>query len=184
MKFLYYVMITSAFCANILVVAQTTILSVLGASLALRGPDGSMMTATDGMYLERAIVFRAFGYGLVFTIGSVVACVWLHLHWEASLICCAISLFTINRMRDTYYRITKKFDFDESLTVDFRDIFEGPAAIQAMPMQLWRGVGGLGSKLANGGKGSFDPEVDRRRGHSENEDEPLTRRGPKSQEMV
>ena len=57
LKFLYYVTIVSAFCANILVVGQTTILSVMGASLALRGPDGSMMTATNGIYEERSIVF-------------------------------------------------------------------------------------------------------------------------------
>ena len=49
LKFLYYVSITSAFCANILVVAQTTILSVFGASLALRGPDGSMVTGRPRM---------------------------------------------------------------------------------------------------------------------------------------
>jgi uncharacterized membrane protein len=116
-----------------LVVAQTTILSVLGASLALRGPDGSMMTATDGLYHERAMVFRNFGYGLVLTIGAVVLCVWLHLHWEASLVCCTISIMTMLRMKNTYYRVVKKFDFDESMTVDFNDIFDGPAAIQAVP---------------------------------------------------
>lgn len=158
LKFIYYVLITSAFCANILVVAQTTILSVLGASLALRGPDGSMMTATDGLYDERSIVFKCFGHGLVLTIGSVVMVVWLHLHWEASVVCCAISVWTIMKMRATYYRIVKKFDFDESLTVDFKDIFDGPAAIHAVPM--WRGAGGKGM---NGAKGSFDLENDKRK---------------------
>merc|ERR1719356_69822 len=101
LKFLYYVCITSAFCANVLVVSQTTTLSVLGASLALRGPDGSMITATDGLYNERNIVFKAFSYGLVLTIGSIVMCVWLNLHWEASLVCCLISIYTIIKMRQT-----------------------------------------------------------------------------------
>mmetsp|Transcript_21941 Transcript_21941/g.44519 ORF Transcript_21941/g.44519 Transcript_21941/m.44519 type:complete len:248 (-) Transcript_21941:540-1283(-) len=167
LKFIYYVCITSAFCANILVVAQTTILSVLGASVALRGPDGSMMTATDGLYQERAMVFQTFGYGLGLTISSVVMCVWLHLHWEASLVCCGIAVYTINRMRGTYYRIVKKFDFDESLTVDFQDIFDGPAAITAIPMRHMlvdgmrfarvNGISGItgGEKRASG-KGSFD----------------------------
>lgn len=182
LKFIYYILITSAFCANILVVAQTTILSVLGASLALRGPDGSMMTATDGLYQERAIVFKAFGHGLVLTIGSVVMCVWLHLHWEASLVCCAIAVFTIHRMRETYYRIIKKFDFDESLTVDFNDIFDGPAAIQAVPLHLWRGMGlGGGGIRSNGGnKGSFDNEYEKRRSSEvssiDDQDESLIRR--------
>lgn len=180
LKFIYYILITSAFCANILVVAQTTILSVLGASLALRGPDGSMMTATDGLYQERAIVFKAFGHGLVLTIGSVVMCVWLHLHWEASLVCCAIAVFTIHRMRETYYRIIKKFDFDESLTVDFNDIFDGPAAIQAVPMHLWRGMGLGGGIRSNGNKGSFDNEHEKRRNSEvssiDSQDESLVRR--------
>lgn len=164
LKFAYYVCITSAFCSNILVVAQTTILSVLGASLALRGPDGSMMTATDGLYHERALVFRNFGYGLVLTVGSVVLCVWLHLHWEASVICCLISILTLHKMRSTYYRIVKKFDFDEAMTVDLSDFFSGPAAIQAVPMRriLEEGARGLGIHVGKnrgtGAKSSFDVE--------------------------
>ncbi|KAL3772853.1 hypothetical protein ACHAWO_002683 [Cyclotella atomus] len=163
LKFAYYVCITSAFCSNILVVAQTTILSVLGASLALRGPDGSMMTATDRLYHERAIVFRNFGYGLVLTLASVVLCVWLHLHWEASLVCCLISLCTLHNMRSTYYRIVKKFDFDEAMTVDLSDFFHftSPAAIQGVPMRriLEEGARGLGIHVARGGdKSSFDTD--------------------------
>ena len=151
LKFIYYVCITSAFCANILVVSQTTILSVLGASLALRGPDGSMMTATDGLYQERGMVFRAFGLGLVLTIASVVSVVWLNLHWEASLTCCIIAVGTMLKMRRTYDRIVKKFDFDESLTVDFADIFEGPAAIQAIPVRkiISQGLRGMGGVSGN-----------------------------------
>jgi len=172
LKFVYYVCITSAFCANILVVSQTTMLSVLGASLALRGPDGSMMTATDGLYQERAMVFKAFGIGLVLTIASVVSVVWLHLHWEASLACCAVALGTMMKMRSTYQRIVKKFDFDESLTVDFQDIFDGPAAIQAIPVRkiIAEGLRGMGVSSGSGdsdgdkkrynGKGSRDADMD------------------------
>lgn len=158
LKFVYYVCITSAFCANILVVSQTTILSVLGASLALRGPDGSMMTATDGLYLERGMVFRSFGLGLILTIASVVSVVWLHLHWEASLTCCLVAVGTMCKMRSTYLRIVKKFDFDESLTVDFRDIFEGPAAIQAIPVRqiISKGLRGMSISPRNNSGGIDD----------------------------
>lgn len=162
LKFVYYVCITSAFCANILVVAQTTILSVLGASLALRGPDGSMMTATDGLYHERGIVFKAFGHGLVLTIASVVSVVWLNLHWEASLVCCIVALVTMMKMRSTYKRIIKKFDFDESQTVDFQDIFDGPAAIQAIPVArklISQGLKGMGVSSGGGN----DNDDDKRR---------------------
>lgn len=121
--------ITSAFCANILVVASTTILSVLGAGLALRGPDGSMMTATDGLYEERTSIFGAFGVGLACTLGSTLLCVLIILHWEAALVCMCITIYTCWKVYTNYQRICKRFGFDESKTVDFRDIFDGPANI-------------------------------------------------------
>ena len=129
LKFIYYITITSAFCANMLVVSQTTVLSVLGAGLALRGPDGSMMTATDGLYEERTSVFAVFGIGLACTLGSVVLCVWIILHWEAALVCMVITLITCRKVYPNYQRVCKRFGFDESETVDFRDIFDGAANI-------------------------------------------------------
>lgn len=132
LKFFYYLCIVSAFCANIFVVGQSTVLSVLGSSLALRGPDGSMLTATDGLYEERKAVFYAFGSGLALTVGSAVICVWLILSPEAALVCMSITVFTCFKMYSAYLRVTRNFAFDESETVDFTDIFEGPAAIQAV----------------------------------------------------
>jgi hypothetical protein len=133
LKFLYYVTIVSAFCSNMIVVSQTTTLSVFGAGLALRGPDGSMMTATDGLYEERATVFSTFGVGLACTVGSVVICVWLILHWEAAFCCMVITILAGRTIWRNYLRVQKRFAFDESETVDFSDIMEGPAAIQAVP---------------------------------------------------
>ena len=71
-------------------------------------PFDTALLATDGLYHERNMVFRVFGYGLVLTIGSVVMVVWLHLHWEASLVCCLISLYTIMMMKQTHTRLVKK----------------------------------------------------------------------------
>lgn len=132
MKFLYYITIVAAFCANMIVVSQTTTLSVLGAGMALRGPDGSMMTATDGLYEERSSVFKTFGFGLACTVGSVCISVWLILHWEAALCCMIIVLFTCRTIWMNYKRVERRFAYDESQTVDFRDIMEGPANIQAV----------------------------------------------------
>lgn len=92
--------------------------------MALRGPDGSMMTATDGLYEERSSVFAIFGIGLACTLSSVVLCVWLMLHWEAALVCMSITLITCRKVYVNYQRVRKKFDFDESETVDFREIFD------------------------------------------------------------
>lgn len=134
LKFCYYFTIVSAFCANMTVVSHTTALSVLGAGMALRGPDGSMMTATDGLYEERKSVFWIFGIGLACTVGSVVICVWIILQWESALCCMILTLVTCRTIWRNYVRVQQRFDFDENDTVDFRDIMEGPAAIQAMPM--------------------------------------------------
>lgn len=132
LKFLYYTTIVAAFCANMIVVSQTTILTVLGASMALRGPDGSMMTATDGLYIEQSSVFYWFGVGLANTVGCVTVGVWLILDWEAALCCMAIVLFTSRKIWTNYKRVQRRFGFDESETVDFIDIMEGPANIKAM----------------------------------------------------
>jgi len=131
-KFIYYITIVAAFCANMMVVSHTTALSVLGAGMALRGPDGSMMTATDGLYDERHSVFYVFGVGLVCTVGSVVLCVWLILSWEAALVCMGVTILTCRRIYNNYTRVADRFDFDENETVDFTDIFEGPAAIRTV----------------------------------------------------
>jgi|UPI000581B68B hypothetical protein len=134
LRMVYYGVIVGAFCANMMVVAHTTALSVLGAGLALRGPDGSMMTATDGLYQERNSVFRVFGAGLALTVGSVLVSVWLLLRWEAALVCWIVTLITCRTMYTNYRRVAARFDYDESETVDFRDIMEGPAAIRGVPM--------------------------------------------------
>lgn len=124
--------IVSAFCANVMVVGETSLLSVTATSLALRGPDGSMMTATDGLYEERRNVFRTFGYGLAATVGSVLICVWLMLSNEAALVCMSLTIMTCFKMYTSYLRISHKFEYNEKDTVDFRDIFDGPGAIGAI----------------------------------------------------
>lgn len=129
-KGVYYITIVSAFCANIFVVGQTTVLSVMGASLALRGPDGSMMTATDGLYDERNAVFKAFARGLALTLGSVVLAVWLIIPPEAALVCMACTCYTAKIMKHHYERIKSRFIFNEEDTVDFTDLFDGPGNVE------------------------------------------------------
>jgi hypothetical protein len=117
-----------------IVVSHTTTLSVLGAGMALRGPDGSMMTATDGLYDERKRVFYVFGVGMACTVVSLVICVWILLPWEIAVVCFGLTTYTCHTIWQNYQRVQSRFDFDESETVDFKDIMEGPAAIRAVPM--------------------------------------------------
>jgi hypothetical protein len=129
LKFVYYTIIVAAFCCNMMVVSQTTVLSVLGAGLALRGPDGSMMVATDALYDERVRVFSTFGRGLALTVSSVLVSVWLVLRLEAAIACWCIAACACYSIYTNFVRVQNRLHFDENETVDFRDIMEGPAAI-------------------------------------------------------
>jgi hypothetical protein len=121
--FLYYSLICTAFCCNVIVVAQTTILSVLGAGLALRGPDGSMMTATNILYQERSHIFQIFGYGLTFTILSVFIGVWLMFqHWTTALSCWCIATYTCYFIYTNYIRVSKLLYFPDNESVDLHDL--------------------------------------------------------------
>lgn len=134
LRFVYYPLITLALCSNIMVVANTTTLSLSSTGLALRGPDGSMMTATDGLYEERDAIFKAFYLGLASTVMSVIVCVWLFLNWEASTICMIIACTTGYKIHKFQERVQYRFGFDESLTVDFNDLFEVGSKI-VLPVQ-------------------------------------------------
>jgi len=185
-KFLYYITITAAFCANLLVVAQSTALSVLGSSMALRGPDGSMISATDNMYEERKGVFAAFGVGLTTTILAVTAAVWLILSPEAAIVCVSITVFTMLRMYRAWLRIQRSFGFDESETVDFTDIFEGPAAIMGISTRgrSWlrvRSSGRLGGdRVEVKSKGSVQIDTDDSLSSSDNGYDNSSRMIPKN----
>jgi hypothetical protein len=123
LHFLYYSLICTAFCCNVIVVAQTTILSVLGAGLALRGPDGSMMTATNILYQERSYIFRIFGYGLTFTVLSVFVGVWLMFqHWATALSCWLIATYTCYFIYSNYQRVSKLLYFHDNESVDLHDL--------------------------------------------------------------
>jgi hypothetical protein len=155
-------MIVTAFCANMIVVSHTTALSVLGAGLALRGPDGSMVTATDGLYEERKSVFFTFGIGLTCTVGSLVMCVWLVLNWEAAFITMSITLYTISKIYKNYRKVVRRFGYDESETVNFDDIFHGPAAIQVVQSglkSLQKTLAGNSRKVKNGMNGNYAKHV-------------------------
>lgn len=53
-----------AMCFQLIVVVNATFCTVFGPGLALRGPDGSMHRAVDGLMDEKAVVFKLFCWGL------------------------------------------------------------------------------------------------------------------------
>ena len=168
---LYYTLITSAFGCNIRVVAQTTALSVLGAGLALRGPDGSMGTATDCLYEERRRVFTTFAAGLGLTLSALMVAVWLVLQWEAAAVCWLVAVYTLRAIVYNYHRIQYKLDFDERETVDFGDLMNsGPVlAPEYRTKKKWQPTNllwGRNNSNSNNNNGSSKKSSERRNGYN------------------
>lgn len=91
---------------------------VFGTSLALRGPDGSMVNATNGMYRERRNVFKTFAFGLVATILSGISAVWIHLSTQGAAFVSAIFVYSLYAMAKAFMRIHDNFYFDEADSPD------------------------------------------------------------------
>ena len=62
-------------------VCNCTFCSMCGPGLALRGPDGSMHEAVEGMQAERAETFLFFAYGIVCIHLALCAAVWATCKW-------------------------------------------------------------------------------------------------------
>ena len=65
LKLLYLLVTTTAMCLELIAVMNTTLLSMMGPGLALRGPDGSMHPAVDGMMEEYQGAYLNFVLGLI-----------------------------------------------------------------------------------------------------------------------
>ncbi|CAE7478601.1 unnamed protein product [Symbiodinium natans] len=116
----YYVFAVITLVANLRCVAMTTCITVMGTGLALRGPDGSMVRAVEGMYNQRAIVFRSFGTGIVACCCSVAVIAWIKMDPIPACICTgaiAWTLFSIARYTRFYLEFFK-FNEDEVVSLD------------------------------------------------------------------
>ena len=85
LKLLYLLVTTTAMCFELVAVMNTTLLSMMGPGLALRGPDGSMHPAVDGMMVEYKTAYIAFVLGLIFFHFSAALFGWLMFNWAVSL---------------------------------------------------------------------------------------------------
>ena len=65
LKLLYLLVTSTAMCLELIAVMSTTLLSMMGPGLALRGPDGSMHPAVDGMMEEYRSAYLNFLLGLI-----------------------------------------------------------------------------------------------------------------------
>jgi len=76
-RLMYLTCAVSALGLQLITVVSTTLLSMLGPGLALRGPDGSMHTAVDGMVVEYRNAFYTFLFGMLATLAAGAFYCWL-----------------------------------------------------------------------------------------------------------
>lgn len=121
-----HLFVTVSICANLMCTAATTFVSVWGSGKALRGRDGSMDKAVDGMAAERAFIFSCFGVGLITTLMALMSASWILMTYEVA---CVASLgiswciFIISRQAR---RIHSKFGLGSGDTITFDDILRSP----------------------------------------------------------
>mmetsp|Transcript_76076 Transcript_76076/g.150764 ORF Transcript_76076/g.150764 Transcript_76076/m.150764 type:complete len:228 (-) Transcript_76076:537-1220(-) len=119
--------VTISICSNLLCTASTTFVSVWGSGKALRGKDGSMDKAVDGMHDERAFIFSCFGVGLITTLLALMSASWILMTAEVAIVATmGISwcIFIIIRQAT---RIYAKFGLSAAESTSFADIMQSPA---------------------------------------------------------
>ena len=126
LQFMYYFLCITSLGMNLNCVSSTTALSVFGTGLALRGPDGSMVRAVNGMYQERTQIFATFGVGLMSTVGAAIFASLIIMRIEAAAACSLVLLYCAHRIYTQAKRIFTRFSFEEDEGVSFDDILSAP----------------------------------------------------------
>jgi len=117
-----HLFVTISICANLMCTASTTFVSVWGSGKALRGKDGSMFEAVDGMNDERAFIFTCFGVGLITTLLALMSAAWILMTLEVAFVAtCGVawSIYVIVRQAR---RIHSKFGLNKKDIVSFEDM--------------------------------------------------------------
>eukprot|EP00944_MAST-04C_sp_MAST-4C-sp1_P007195 g7195.t1 len=99
--------------AEMYVVCNGMLVSVLGPNMALNGPKGSMERAVYVMRKERGAIFKMFGIGLLGFFGMIVCLAVIYMPTGLAIVCVPLSagfaIYTIVVSR----RILLQFQFDE-----------------------------------------------------------------------
>ena len=82
---LYLVVTTLIMGLELLTVVNATLCAILGPGLALRGPDGSMHNAVDGMMVHYRFTLACFTLGLVCFMLSALLYGWMQFDWTLAL---------------------------------------------------------------------------------------------------
>ena len=121
---------TISICANLMCTASTTFVSVWGSGKALRGKDGSMDKAVDGMHAERAFIFACFGVGLINTLLALMSAAWILMTFEVALVATLGISWSIYIIIRQARRIYSKFGLSQEDVVRFDDIISNAPRVE------------------------------------------------------
>ena len=136
-KTLLHFFVTVSICINFVTVAMVTFVTVWGGGKALRGQDGSMDTAVDGMNNERAFIFTSFGVGVLATLGCLFSAAWVLMEPEIAAVASCLVLGTVYLVVSEARRIHQRFFLDADETISFTEL-------QAIYPQLARATSSVG----------------------------------------
>jgi len=137
----FYISAVITLISNLRCVTMTTCITVMGTGLALRGPEGSMARAAEGMYKQRYAVFLTFAVGIISCLLSALFLCWIKMNREPAVICSLVLVWAImssGRLTKDYLNY---FRFNEEETVTFDDIL-GSSAINNEALMRQLGVSG------------------------------------------
>ncbi|KAJ1626236.1 hypothetical protein T492DRAFT_1034134 [Pavlovales sp. CCMP2436] len=119
----YLVVTTCIMGLEMLTVVNATLCAILGPGLALRGPDGSMHKAVDGMMTHYRFTFACFSLGLLCFQFSALLYAWMQFSWELSVpmtILLAYAVWTMYSGGRRIYNLLK-LDADTIVTGEFEE---------------------------------------------------------------
>lgn len=105
-------------CSNLICVSLATITSIWGSGKALRGRDGSMDEAVEGISKERNLIFNAFAIGLATNLLAIFSVCCVLMKPPFSYIAILVVAYTAYIIASNSLRITKKFQLIESVRLD------------------------------------------------------------------
>lgn len=106
---LYLVVTTLIMGLELLTVVNATLCAILGPGLALRGPDGSMHTAVNGMMTHYKFTLMCFATGLICFMLSALLYGWMQFSWTLALPMTVLICYFLYKIFNYFIRIYRRF---------------------------------------------------------------------------
>ena len=131
-KHVLHVSAIVSICSNIACVSLSTITTIYGSGKALRGKDGSMDEAVEGINGERTLIFKIFALGLASNLMTVLQTCFILMDSPYSYFASGIVVYTAWLIYSNAIRIQKKFQLMEAVRLDDLTNFNASNQISAV----------------------------------------------------